>query len=167
APDDDRLILERRRARSVDDAHVRQRDGGLWNGHERTHRLGQRRERLRRKGDRRQQRHKGKRDLCHTAPFCKSTVDSRQSTVSQQSRSHQSRTVDGLLSTVDCRLHLTSNTIRIPASMCSAIWQCSIHLPGFDISTSTSTTKPVGTSTVSFHTRFSLGTPFDDRTRNR
>ena len=55
----------------------------------------------------------------------------------------------------------TSNTMRMPVSMCSAMWQCSIHLPGFDNSTSTSTTKPVGTSTVSFHTRFSFGTPFD------
>ena len=47
----------------------------------------------------------------------------------------------------------TSNTIRMPVSMCSAIWQCSIHLPGFGNSSRTSVTKPVGTSTVSFHTR--------------
>ena len=33
---------------------------------------------------------------------------------------------------------VTSNTIRIPVSMCSATWQCSIHLPGFVTSSSTS-----------------------------
>ena len=32
--------------------------------------------------------------------------------------------------------------------MCSAIWQCSIHLPGLVISTSRSTVDPAGTSGI-------------------
>ena len=42
----------------------------------------------------------------------------------------------------------------IPLSACSAMWQCAIHSPGFDTSSTMSTVSPVRTSTVSFHTRF-------------
>ena len=55
--------------------------------------------------------------------------------------------------------HLTVNAAIMPALRCSAMWQCSIQRPGFDISTSSSTVSPAGMIAVSFHTRFSFGTP--------
>src|SRR5690606_29074563 len=61
----------------------------------------------------------------------------------------------------------TSNTIIIPASRCSATWQCSIQRPGLVSSSSSSAVVPTGSSTVSFHTRFSFGTPCTERTRQR
>ncbi len=61
----------------------------------------------------------------------------------------------------------TVKTPIIPLARCSAMWQCIIHLPGLDISTRRSTVPPTGISTVSFQTRFSLGTSLWPRTRNR
>src|SRR5918992_1144093 len=55
----------------------------------------------------------------------------------------------------------------IPPSRCSAMWQCAIQLPGLLVSTRRSTVSPVRMSTVSFHTRFSFGTPSRLMTRKR
>ncbi len=59
----------------------------------------------------------------------------------------------------------TVNVDIIPECRCSAMWQWSIHFPGFDMSTRMSIVEPTGTIAVSFQTRFSFGTPSSDRTR--
>ena len=45
----------------------------------------------------------------------------------------------------------------IPLSVCSAMWQCAIHKPGFVTSSRMSTVWPARTSTVSFQTRLASG----------
>src|SRR3989338_3835616 len=50
----------------------------------------------------------------------------------------------------------TLNLVVIPASRCSAMWQCITHSPGFENSARISTVFPAGTNTVSFHAKFSF-----------
>ena len=45
----------------------------------------------------------------------------------------------------------------MPLSVCSAMWQCAIHSPGFVTSSRMSTVWPARTSTVSFQTRLASG----------
>ena len=53
----------------------------------------------------------------------------------------------------------TSNVNIMPASRCSAMWQCTIHEPGLLQSSRMSTVLPAGTSTVSFHMMSSVRWP--------
>ncbi len=65
------------------------------------------------------------------------------------------------------RRQSTVIAVIMPASRCSAMWQCSIQVPGLDRSTSRSTVAPEGTNTVSFQARLSFRLPFTARTRKR
>ena len=114
-------------------------------------------ERRARRCRRRRARWSARRDVSGTLTYCRTSGDSELTACAPSATgatSSENEAAGFASSTVSPAFTgSTSNTIRMPVSMCSATWQCSIHLPGFDSSSSTSATKPVGTSTVSFHTR--------------